>query len=406
MTRSSESASIARYELWNARRESLLSQNRTVSEEEDTNASSNTEEENTNALLFDHEMIKISINTELNAWISTHEADDIVVFIKYICQQHDIEIKTHNDMIQMLEDVNEINITLKITQTRLQKENRDKNVIIHHLKAASSRQSTSISEDWFSKSIKLLDSSLFEDSTQNVDNWLSRMRNKLKTNKNHFSIEELKIAYIESWVSEAAIKHIASRMRNTFLNSFLEVKEVLSIINKMYDDLNHHHTTQRQYLKLYQNKIFFHEFWMKFQRFSAELEYNNETLLDDLQHKISSDLQRATLNERITNLNEFVNICMRVDVRLIELNARSVVKASATQAARSASNTLTARLTSSVSSWKKLRRSNLDFIQKELFKKELCFKCKKSEHRAYDCFETTQVHEIAANSKNDLSLSK
>jgi len=67
MTRSSESASIARYELQDTRRESLLSQNRTASEEEDTNASLNTEEENTNALFFDHEMIKISISTELNA---------------------------------------------------------------------------------------------------------------------------------------------------------------------------------------------------------------------------------------------------------------------------------------------------------------------------------------------------
>ncbi len=145
---------------------------------------------------------------------------------------------------------------------------------------------------------------------------------------------------------------------------------------------------------------------MKFQRFSAELEYNNETLLDDLQHKISSDLQQATLNEWITNLNEFVDICMQVDVRLTELNARSVVKASATQAACSAFNTLTAQLTSSVSLWKKLRRLNLDSIQKELFKKELCFKCKKSKHRAYDYLETTQVHEIAANSKNDLLSSK
>ncbi len=99
-------------------------------------------------------------------------------------------------------------------------------------------------------------------------------------------------------------------MQNIFLNSFLKVEEVLSIIDKMYDDFNCHHTTQQQYLKLYQNKIFFHEFWMKFQRFSAKLKYNNETLLDDLQHKISSDLQRATLNEWITNLNEFINICM------------------------------------------------------------------------------------------------
>ncbi len=408
MTRSteSESVSIAHYDFRNVRRESLLPQNWTASEEEDTNASSDTEEENMNTLLFDHEMIKISISTELNAWISAHEADDIIVFIKYICQQHDIEIKTHNDMIQMLEDVNKTNITLKAAQTRLQKEMRDKNVIIHHLETASSRQSTLISEDHFSKSIKLLNSSLFEDSLQNVDNWLSWMRNKLKANKNHFSIEELKIVYIESRVSEAAIKHIASRMQDIFLNSFLEVEEVLLIIDKMYDDLNRRHTTQRQYLKLYQNKIFFHEFWMKFQRFSAELEYNNETLLDDLQHKISSDLQRATLNEWITNLNEFVDICMQVDVRLTELNVRLIVKVSATSAARSVASTSSARPTSSVSAWKKLRRSNLNSIQKELFKKELCFKCKKSEHRAYDCFETTQVHKIAANSKNNLSSSK
>ncbi len=87
MTRSTEleSVSIACYELWNAKIESLLPQNWTASEEEDTNASLNTEEKNTNALLFDHEMIKISISTELNAWISTHEADNLITFIKYIC---------------------------------------------------------------------------------------------------------------------------------------------------------------------------------------------------------------------------------------------------------------------------------------------------------------------------------
>ena len=73
-------------------------------------------------------------------------------------------------MIQMLEDVNKINITLKTKQTRLQKEIRDKNVIVHHLKTASSWQSTSISENQFLKSIKLMNSSLFEDSLQNVNN--------------------------------------------------------------------------------------------------------------------------------------------------------------------------------------------------------------------------------------------
>ncbi len=117
-------------------------------------------------------------------------------------------------------------------------------MIIHHLKAALSWQSTLISEDWSLKLIKLFDSFLFEDSLQNVNNWLSWMWNKLKINKNHFSIKELKIVYIESQVSEATIKHIASWIRNTFLNFFLEVEEVLSIINKMYNDLNCYHMTQ------------------------------------------------------------------------------------------------------------------------------------------------------------------
>jgi len=79
----------------------------------------NTEEKNMNTLLFKHKMIKISISIELNAWISAYEADDLIVFIKYICQQHDIEIKTHNDMIQMLNDVNKINIELKAINIEL-----------------------------------------------------------------------------------------------------------------------------------------------------------------------------------------------------------------------------------------------------------------------------------------------
>ncbi len=207
---------------------------------------------------------------------------------------------------------------------------KKKNVIIHHLEATSSWLSTSISKDRFSRLIKLSDSSLFKDSRQNVNNWLFWMWNKLKMNKNHFSIEEMKIAYVKSRVSETMIKHIALRMRNTITNSFLEAEEILSIINKIYDDLNRHHTTQRQFLKLYQNKIFFHEFWIKFQRLSAKLEYNNETLLDDLQHKISSDLQRVMINEWTMNLNEFVNICMRFDVWLTKLNAWSTLKTSMT----------------------------------------------------------------------------
>ena len=368
-------------------------------------------------------MIKISISMKLNAWISTHEADNLVVFIKYICQQHDIKIKIHNDMIQMLNDINKINVelkainielkatqtTLNAVQTCLQKEMKKKNVIIHHLEVTLSQLSTLILKDQFMKSIKLSDSSLFKDSKQNVNNWLSWMQNKLKMNNNHFSIEEIKIAYVKSQVSETTIKHIALRIRNMITNSFLEAEEILLIINKMYDNFNQHHTTQQQFLKLYQNKIFFREFWIKFQRLSAKLEYNNEILLDNLQHKISSDLQRVMINERTMNLNEFVDICMQVNVRLTKLNAQSAFKTSTTQVTRFITSILTmitTAISASISAWKKLRILNVDFAKEKLFKKELCFKCKKSEHKACNCFKSAQMHEIAANLKNDLLSSK
>ncbi len=64
------------------------------------------------------------------------------------------------------------------------------------------------------------------------------MQNKLKMNKNYFSIKEMKIAYVKSWVSETIIKHIALRIRNMITNSFLEAEEILLILNKMYDNFN------------------------------------------------------------------------------------------------------------------------------------------------------------------------
>ena len=132
---------------------------------------------------------------------------------------------------------------LNVVWTCLQKEMKKKNVIIHHLEATLSQLSTSVSKDWFLKSIKLFDSFLFKNSRQNVNNWLFQMQNKLKMNKNHFSIEEMKIAYVKSWVSETMIKHIAFRMKDMITNSFLKAEEILLIINKMYDNFNWHHMT-------------------------------------------------------------------------------------------------------------------------------------------------------------------
>ena len=149
-----------------------------------------TEQDDMNALPFDYRMTRISISTELNAWIVSSPLSNI-------------GIETHNDLVQMLEDANEANIALEAQQTSLQEEVRDKNVVIRHLKSSAwGRSESPAFEGRTAKSTKLPDPPLFEGPSQDVDNWLSRMRNKLKANKDHFPTEELKIAYRKpSWWS-------------------------------------------------------------------------------------------------------------------------------------------------------------------------------------------------------------
>ncbi len=111
---------------------------------------------------------------------------------------------------------------------------------------------------------------------------------------------------------------------------------------------------------------------MKFQRLSAKLEYNNETLLNDFQHKISSDLQWVIINKWTMNLNEFINICIQVNIWLTKLNAWSVFKTSMTQVAHFITSILmiiTIAISASIFAWKKLRISNVDFVKEKLFKK-------------------------------------
>ncbi len=148
---------------------------------------------------------------------------------------------------------------------------------------------------------------------------------------------------------------------------------------------------------------------MKFQRLNAKLKYNNETLLNDLQHKISLNLQWVMINEQTMNLNKFINICMQDNVWLMKLNTWSALKTLTTQVTHfitSILTTITIAISASISAWKKLKILNVNFAKEKLFKKELCFKCKKSKHKAHDCLKLTQMHEIAANLKNDLSSSK
>jgi hypothetical protein len=70
-------------------------------------------------------------------------------------------------------------------------------------------------------------------------------------------------------------------------NRFQTVGEIFAYINQVFSDPDRKQTATRLYYKLYQNKRPFSEFWIEFQRLSTEPNLSQETMVQDLQYKLS-----------------------------------------------------------------------------------------------------------------------
>ena len=77
------------------------------------------------------------------------------------------------------------------------------------------------------------------------------MRNKLKANADHFPINALKIAYVESRVGGEAALHLAPRMREDAINLFTTADELLDCLSKVYGDPNRRYIAMLSYAALY-----------------------------------------------------------------------------------------------------------------------------------------------------------
>jgi hypothetical protein len=93
-------------------------------------------------------------------------------------------------------------------------------------------------------------------------------------------------------------------------------------MTQVYGDPDRRHTAQRAYLKLYQGKRSFAEFWAEFQRLAAELDYSQTSMIDDLRFKLNPSLQNALVHiPDPTDICEFARTCQRVDQRLKDIQA-------------------------------------------------------------------------------------
>jgi hypothetical protein len=148
------------------------------------------------------------------------------------------------------------------------------------------------------KSTKLPDPPIFTGSTDlGIDDWLSKMKSKLKANSDHYPTPDLQMGYVENRVGGTAIKHLAPRLRPGSVNPFQSAEEMLEVLERVFGDPNRRMTALQEFRKLYQGNKDFNSFWADFQRLAAEIDYSPETLIDELRNKVSAELERAIITE-------------------------------------------------------------------------------------------------------------
>ncbi len=159
------------------------------------------------------------------------------------------------------------------------------------------------------KSFKFLNSSVFIDEDESTwDSWRVKMNNKLQANVDHFDNENICIVYVISRLEDDAAEHIFAWRHHDASHSYISIYELFEHLKEIYNELNRNRKCRREYNALRQAEKSFNIFYFDFMKLFSYLEYDDRTLMNDLQNKINKRLQNAlsVCSENFTSL-----ICLR-----------------------------------------------------------------------------------------------
>ncbi len=119
------------------------------------------------------------------------------------------------------------------------------------------------------------------------------MNDKLIVNVDQFNDEIICIVYMMSRLEDDAAKHIFAWRHFDSLNLFTSIYELFDHLKEIYNELNKNQKSQPEYNALKQADKFFNVFYFNFMKLFSYLNYDDCTLMNNLQNKINNRLQNA-----------------------------------------------------------------------------------------------------------------
>jgi len=272
----------------------------------------------------------INMNQQLRQW-AIDQSDEIIKMLIELRDQRDMTLKLNEQwiVVQVEHDkrLNQLEIKQMIIDTleEINKHYREKMLnlknklkeVLHSANQSWSRQSTESrvstkSLSWASienytrresftlfdndhhKFFKFSNSFIFTDEDELTWNsWRVKMNDKLQTNVDHFNNENIYIVYVISRLEDDAAEHIFAWRRHDASHSYISIDELFEHLKEIYDDQNKNRKCRCKYNALRQAEKSFNVFYFDFMKLFSYLEYDDCTLMNNLQNKINNRLQNA-----------------------------------------------------------------------------------------------------------------
>jgi len=144
------------------------------------------------------------------------------------------------------------------------------------------------------KFIKLLNSLIFIETDDSIwKTWNIKIADKLNVNANHYSTEKICIVYVIFRLEDDADQQIYAKHHVDAFSLYQSLSKLLKHLKEIYEDQNLTWKCHHEYVALKQLNKLFSSFYLKFTRIFSFLNYDDVTLMNNIQNKINNHLQNA-----------------------------------------------------------------------------------------------------------------
>ncbi len=198
-------------------------------------------------------------------------------------------------------------------------------------------------------------------------------------------------------LEDDAAEHIFAQCQHDALHSYISINELFEHLKEIYNELNKNWKCHHEYNALRQADKSFNVFYFDFMKLFSYLNYDDCTLMNDLQNKINNRLQNvlSVCSKNFTSLTRLriflqdVNSKQRVNYQLRSERCTVIVKVTVVSDKRATFLSVTTSIINYV-------KSTISSISESARSSIICYICKTFDHLFKNCFQLNKINTSAS----------